>query len=87
MTTEDYVIETIYRRQRLGGALAKMPDKYSRLIIVLYLLGLKQYEIAEVFHVTNQRIQQHLDEFRKRNGLYYSFRTLDRRPDLRRQKQ
>lgn len=76
MTTEEQALNTIYRRERLQNALAKMPSRYSQLVVVMYLLGYKQEEIAGMIGVSKQRVQQHIEEFRKRNGLFYSYRSL-----------
>ena len=69
MTTEEQALNTVYRRARLRFALAKMNDDYQRLIVILFLMGWKQVEIAEVCDVSKQMIQQHVAMFLKRNGL------------------
>lgn len=68
----DFAIETIYRRERLKAALSKMNTDYQRLAVILYLMGYKQYEIAEVYGVSKQRISQVVTEFKQRNGIYWS---------------
>lgn len=68
----DFAIETIYRRERLKAALGKMNTDYQRLAVILYLMGYKQYEIAEVYGVSKQRISQVVTEFKQRNGIYWS---------------
>lgn len=71
MTTGDYAIETIYRRERLRQSLDKLKNDYQRLAIVLYLMGYRQHEIAEIYGCSKQNIQQIVAEFKRRNGLYW----------------
>ena len=66
---EEYTLNQIDRRKRLKFALSKMPNNCHRLIVVLYLMGYHQNEIAAVLGVTRQRIQQTISDFRTRNGL------------------
>lgn len=71
MSVEEYTLNQIDRRQRLRRSLAKMPDNYHRLIVLLYLMGYRQNEIAAVFGVTRQRIQQTVTDYKRRNGLMF----------------
>lgn len=69
MNTEDYALTIVYRRQRLQSALATLRSDYHRLIVILYLMGYGQGEIAEVYGMSRQAVQQHVAEFRRRNDL------------------
>lgn len=69
MNPGDFVIETVYRRERLQNSLARLKNDYQRLAVVLYLMGYRQHEIAEVYDCSQQNIQQIVREFRRRNGL------------------
>lgn len=71
MDTGDFVIETIYQQQCLYRALGKMRNDYQRLAVILYLMGYRQYEIAEVYGISKQRVQQIIAEFRQRNGMHW----------------
>ncbi len=65
---EDYVLDKVDHSNYLLRALAKLPSDYERVIVILYLLDYNQGEIAEVFHVTRQRIQQQIRRFKRLCG-------------------
>lgn len=69
MTTEEQVINTIYRRERLRRSLAKLRTPQQRLMVVLYLMGYTQDEIAAGFEISQQRVNQIVRDFKERNGL------------------
>lgn len=68
-TLETVVLETVDRRARLKFALSKLGSNYQRLAVVLYLMGYRQYEIAEVYGCSYQNVQQMIKEFKRRNGV------------------
>lgn len=59
----------VYRRQRLKRALAWCGSDYHKLIVILYLLGYKQFEIADVLGVSPQAISNRIVKFCHYNGI------------------
>lgn len=68
-STEDVALEMVYRRQRLKRALAWCGSDYHKLIVILYLLGYKQFEIADVLGVSPQAISNRILKFCHCNGI------------------
>lgn len=51
-------------RETFLAAMSKMPSHYERLIVVLWLLGWTQRDIADVYQVSQARIYQHILSFK-----------------------
>ena len=62
---ENKVLDDLEQHNRLRRALAKLPSNYERMIVILYMLGFTQLEIAGVYGVTKQAIQQKVKRFRR----------------------
>lgn len=62
---ENKVLTEVEQQQCLRQALAKLPSNYERMIVILYLLGFSQVEIAGVCGVTKQEIQQKIRRFKR----------------------
>lgn len=69
MVTEELVLNTMDRRERLRRSLAKLRTPRQRLMVVLYLMGYTQREIAAGFEVSQQRVGQIIRDYKRRNGL------------------
>lgn len=69
MTTEEVALNTIYRRDRLRRSLLRLKTPRQRLMVVLYLMGYNQREIAAGFEISQQRVNQVVREYKQRNGL------------------
>lgn len=53
---ETQALENITLTETLDRQLAKLPDDYTRLVVILHAMGVRQYEIAEVVGVEKQTI-------------------------------
>ena len=62
---ENTVLDDLEQRNQLRQALAKLPSDYERMVMILYMLGFTQVEIAGVYGVTKQAIQQKVKRFKR----------------------
>jgi len=62
---ENKVLDDLEQHNQLRQALATLPSNYERMIVILYMLGFTQVEIAGVYGVTKQAIQQKVKRFKR----------------------
>lgn len=69
MSTEELALNTIDRRERLRRSLGKLNTRWQQLIVVLWLMGYTQREIAGVFGVSQQSINGVIQLYKTKNEL------------------
>jgi len=57
---EERIISDMTFRETFLTALYQMPSHYERLIVVLWLMGWTQRDIADVYSVSQARVYQHI---------------------------
>lgn len=67
--TENFTLEIVYRRQRLKRALDWCGSDYHKIVVILYLLGYEQAEIAGFFDISQQAVSRMITRFCHYNNI------------------